>query len=173
VARGDREGARDEGVRSLAAARAAADPQIVVPALAIHGRLLCALGDPAAEQTARELVDVSRHTALGLAHDWLLDAAIVLGEVGMTRELQTVAATVPAPTPWREAGLALGRGDVLVAADILGEMGAAPFEAEVRLLAAREGVDADLPVAIEFFRQVGATAYLAEAEDLVAKSRSA
>ena len=52
-------------------------------------------------------------------------------------------------------------------------MGARPFEAEARLLAAKRGLDADLATAIEFFREVGASTYLAEAESLAAKSRSA
>jgi class 3 adenylate cyclase/tetratricopeptide (TPR) repeat protein len=173
LARGDREGSAEESVRSMAAARATADAQIVLPSLAIRGRLLWELGDPAAEQTASELVDVSRHASLGLAHDWFIDAAVVLRGVGLAGELAVVADSVPSPTPWRDAGLALARGDARTAAEILGEMGATPFEAEVRLLAAQEGIDADLPVAIEFFREVAATSYLDEAESLLAKSRSA
>jgi class 3 adenylate cyclase/tetratricopeptide (TPR) repeat protein len=172
-ARGDRERALEEGVRSAAAARAVADPQIVLPALAFHGRLIWTLGDPGADQIARELVEVSRQASLGLANDWFIDAAIVLRGVGLARELAVVAESVPTATPWREAALAFGRGDVRAAAEILGEMGATPFEAEVRLLAAREGVDADLPAAIDFFREVGAASYLDEAESLLAKSRSA
>ena len=46
-------------------------------------------------------------------------------------------------------------------------------EAETILLAAKDGLDAELPKAIEFFREVGASAYLADAESLLAKSRSA
>jgi hypothetical protein len=61
----------------------------------------------------------------------------------------------------------------LAAADIFSELGARPFEAEALLLAAKEGLDADLSAAIGFFREVGAAAYLAEAESLLASSRSA
>jgi hypothetical protein len=42
-----------------------------------------------------------------------------------------------------------------------------------QLRAARDGVDADLAAAIGFFRQVGASAYVAGAGSLVATSRSA
>ena len=52
-------------------------------------------------------------------------------------------------------------------------MGARSFEAETIVLAAEHGLDADLPKAIEFFREVGARAYMAKAESLLVKSRSA
>jgi len=71
------------------------------------------------------------------------------------------------------AARALAGGDPLRAAAIFAQMGAKPLEAEARLLAAKDGFDADLPAAIEFFREVEATAYLADAEALLAKSRSA
>jgi hypothetical protein len=60
-----------------------------------------------------------------------------------------------------------------VAAAIFAELGARPLEAEAHLLAAKKGFDADLPAAIGFFREVGASAYLDEAEGLLAKTRSA
>ena len=59
------------------------------------------------------------------------------------------------------------------AAAIFGRMGARPFEAEARLIAARAGIDTDLRQAIAFFREVGASPYLAEAEALGATTRSA
>jgi hypothetical protein len=52
-------------------------------------------------------------------------------------------------------------------------MGARAFEADALLVAAKEGLAADLSAAIEFFREAGASAYLDEAESLTAKSRSA
>jgi hypothetical protein len=84
-----------------------------------------------------------------------------------------VAESVPTPTPWREAGLALGSGDPLAAIAIFHDMGARAYEADAALVAAKEGVDADLSPAVEFFREAGASAYLDEAEPLTAKSRSA
>lgn len=55
---------------------------------------------------------------------------------------------------------------------VFGGLGLA-FEADALLVAARSGLDSDLAPAIEFFREVGATAYLAEAESLGATTRSA
>jgi hypothetical protein len=171
--RGDRAEALDEGATGLELARVAADSQLLTPLLAFEIRVLWETGDDAAESLAQELVDVCRGAPLHVAADWLPEVAVALRGLGRVSDLEAVAETVPTPTPWREGGLALGRGDPLAAAAIFTEMGAKPFEAEARLLAAKEGLDADLPAAIEFFREVGASAYLDEAESLIAKSRSA
>ena len=73
--------------------------------------------------------------------------------LGRAAELEALAERVTTPTPWREGGLALARGDPLNAAAIFAEMGSRPFEAESRLLAAKQGLDADLPSAIDFFQE--------------------
>jgi hypothetical protein len=174
LGRGDRAGAVEDGSTALELARATRDPQMVIPSLAFQSRLLLELGDDRAEPAALELVELCRGLELNIAHDWFLDIAVVLTALDRRAELETLAEwTSTPPTPWRDAGLAFGRGDPHEAAEILGRIGASAFEAEARLLAARAGLDAELSKAIEFFREVGATAYLAEAEDVLAKSRSA
>ncbi len=173
LARGDRAGALEDGSRSLASARSAADPQMVIPATAYQSRLLWALGDDGAEELALALVDVCRRAPLGISHDWFPEIALVLSGLDRTSELEAVAESVPTPTPWRNAGLALGRDDLLGAAAIFRRMGARPLEAEALVLAVKTGFDADLGAAIEFFQEVGASADLAEAESLLARSRSA
>jgi hypothetical protein len=110
---------------------------------------------------------------LAIAHDWFPEIAVVLTGLDRLSELEAVAKSVPTPTPWRDAGLALGRGDPLRAAALFRRIGARPLEAETLVLAAKNGLDADLGAAIEFFQEVGAPADLAEAESLLAKSRSA
>jgi class 3 adenylate cyclase len=173
LARGDRAGAVEDGTRSLASARSAADPQMVIPATAYQSRLLWALGDEGAEELALELVEVCRRQPLGISHDWFPEIAVVLSGLDRPAELETVAESVSTPTPWRDAGLALGRGDTLAAAEIFRRIGARPLEAEALVLAAKTGLDADLGAAIEFFHEVGASADLAEAESLLARTRSA
>ena len=173
LARAERDLAAEDGERAVVAARSAADPQVLLPALAFQSHLLWALGDPAAEGMVRELASLCREFTLDISHEWFSDAAIVLGALEMRSELDKIAASVPTPTPWRDAGLALGRGDPLRAAEIFRSINARPCEAEARLLAARVGIDADLPSAVAFFREVGARAYLDEAEGLLATSRSA
>jgi tetratricopeptide (TPR) repeat protein len=175
LARGDTAGALEDAATAVEVARLAADAQVLIPSLAFQSRLLWWLGDNGAEEFALELLEAWGHSLL-ISSDWLPDVGAVLGGLGRGSELEAVAATVSAasgPTPWLEGGLALGRGDPLRAAEIFQGFGARPYEAEARLIAAREGLDADLPSAIAFFREVGATGYVREAEALLAKTRSA
>jgi class 3 adenylate cyclase/tetratricopeptide (TPR) repeat protein len=173
LARDDPASAAEESALGLELARTAADPQMLIPALSFHTRVLWALGSSEAEERAVELADVFRRSRVGIAHDWFPEVAVALVGLGRTGVVDAIGESVPTPTPWRDAALALGRRDHLAAVEIFEAMGAGPFEAEARLLAASDGLEADLQKAIAFFRQVGASAYLAEAEDLIAKSRSA
>jgi len=110
---------------------------------------------------------------MNVAQDWFPEVAVVLAGFDHREEIEATAEESSASTLWRDAGLAIGRGDLQAAAEIFGRMGARAFEAEAIVLAAEDGLGADLPKAIEFFREVGARAYLAEAESLLVKSRSA
>ena len=172
-ARSDTAGAEEDAETAVERARLAGDAQVVIPSLALHARLLSASRSPDTEGVAVELLDHCRRTPVGLASDWFSEAAVAFAELGRASDIQTIAETVPTPTPWLDAGLALGHGNPADAAEIFAEMGALPFEAEARLLAARAGVDARLDEAIAFFRRVGATAFLREAEALATTTRTA
>jgi class 3 adenylate cyclase/tetratricopeptide (TPR) repeat protein len=173
LARGAEAEALEEAELGVERARVAGDPQLLIPLFAFRLRALWAVGAGVIAPLVDELVDACRTAPQSVAHDWFPEVAIPLVGLDRTAELEAMAETVPTPTPWREGGLALGRGDPLAAAAIFGQMGARPLEAEAQLLAAKAGLDSDLPAAIEFFRSVGATAYLSQAEALLAKSRSA
>jgi class 3 adenylate cyclase/tetratricopeptide (TPR) repeat protein len=173
LARGDRAGAVQEAMAAVERARVVADTQMLVPALAFQCRVAWEVGLEVIRDVIDELVDACRRGPLHVAHEWFPELAVPFAALGRLEELHAVGESVPTPTPWRDAGLALGRGEPLAAAAILGELGARPLEAETRLLAAKDGLDADLPSAIAFFREVGAAAYLSEAEALLATSRSA
>ena len=173
LARGDGARAAEESARGLEHARVAADAQVLIPALGFHARVLWALGEPAAEELAREAVDASRSSSLAIASDWFPELAVVLAGLDRSSDVDVVAATVPTPTPWRDGAIALGHGEPMRAAEVFERIGARPFEAEARVLAARAGLDADLQKAIAFFAEVRASASLREAEELLAKSRSA
>jgi class 3 adenylate cyclase/tetratricopeptide (TPR) repeat protein len=172
-ARGDVAGAEEDAETAVERAQVAKDAQVVIPSLALHARLLFASRSPDTESAIVELLDVCRRMPVRLASDWFPEAALAFAGMGRSTDVQAIADTVPTPTPWLDAGLALGQADPAAAAEIFAEMRALPFEAEARLLAAKNGLDADLPAAIEFFRKVEASAYLAEAEELLATTRSA
>jgi hypothetical protein len=85
------------------------------------------------------------------------------------------------PTPWREVVRRYAAGDYVAAADLLGEIGSKPGEAETRVHAARQlaaaGRDDEagkqLQQAVAFYRSVGATRYLDEIEPLLTASSAA
>ena len=80
------------------------------------------------------------------------------------------------PTPWYEAARLIAQGELEVAADRLAAMSALTLEADVRLRAARQHVargrraqaNEQLTSALAFYRSVGATRYIREAEGLLA-----
>ena len=72
------------------------------------------------------------------------------------------------PGRWLEAGQAIAKGEYARAARVYAEAPTVVWEAYAQLRAAQEGdPDADLQRAISLFRQMKATAYLAEAEKLL------
>ncbi|MFL5930286.1 MAG: ATP-binding protein [Gaiellaceae bacterium] len=173
LARGDRTGAVEDGETALELGRVGRDPQLVIPSLAFLSRVRWELGEDGADELALELVDRCRGLDLNVAQDWFAEVAVVLAGLDRRKEIEATAEESSASTPWLHAGLAIGRGDPQAAAEIFGRMGARAFEAEAIVLAAEDGLGADLPKAIEFFREVGARAYLGEAESLLVKTRSA
>jgi class 3 adenylate cyclase len=173
LARGDEAGADEDAAVAVERARVAGDPQSTVPSLAWRARQLLSSDRAGSEAAADELLSVCRTISGEIAHIWLADAAVALTALGREADFDELVERFRVPTPWRDGGIALARGEYARAAEIFAAMGAIPNEAEAALLGARAGVDADLSKAMEFFRDVGASAYLAEAESLLAKSRSA
>ena len=96
--------------------------------------------------------------------------------LGRASELRTFLEDFPRPTRWHGAALAILDGDYARAADLLDELGIVSLSAEARLNAAtafaasgrQAEADAQLRPALEFFRSVGATRYVREAEALLA-----
>jgi hypothetical protein len=77
-----------------------------------------------------------------------------------------------------EAATTFARGEVELSADVCAEIGVVPNEAYTRLRAAdklvqegrRAEADAQLRRALDFYRSVGASLYIREAEALMAES---
>jgi hypothetical protein len=179
LARDDTDGALDDSEKSLAMARGAKDPQALHPALGERARILFLAGRRAeAVALVEELIEIAAPSGVDLtAAFWFVSAGVVLGAEGRGEVLLRVAETAPS-SPWIEAGCAIARGDFAGAADILGRIGARPHEAFARLLEAerlvgsgrRADAGVELSRALTFYRSVGATRFIGEAEELVAST---
>ena len=115
--------------------------------------------------------------ALEIAYAFdVLDVAFALWELDRPiDELADSAAAHPARV-WHQVGAMIVRGELVGAADRLGDLGAHTLEAYVRLRAAEqlggEGdaskAEAQLERALEFYRSVGATYFVRRGETLLA-----
>jgi class 3 adenylate cyclase/tetratricopeptide (TPR) repeat protein len=178
LARGDTTGAQDDADRALDLARVAKDPQVLWPALAFAARAFSATDPRRAGALAAELLSDWRASGWRRTSesDWPADIAFVLPQLATERQLLEGAAQTRNHTPWFEALVACASGDFRGAANVYAGIGALPDEASARLCAAeslvREGrraeADAELTLALAFWRSVGATAYVREAEALLA-----
>jgi class 3 adenylate cyclase/tetratricopeptide (TPR) repeat protein len=179
LARGDEAGALADSERALELGREAQDPQAVNPPLAYHAHVLLAVGrrDEAAA-VAEELLERASANASSFLSLWAIPLVIVLVALGRARDFDRVVEGRSASTRWLEVGCAYSKGEFADAADMLGEMGALPEEAFVRLRSAealveagrRADADVQLDRALAFYRSVDATAYIREAEALFAAS---
>ncbi len=163
----DVEGALAAAIRAVELGREAKDPQALRSPLGSQLRVALDLGRTAdARLIAHELLSLDGHqVGLALAAD-----ALELHD-----EVATLIASQP-DTPWTRAAGSILAGDLEQAADLLGEIGDGPGEAEVRLRAAaalvaagrRAEADAQLAKALAFYRSVGATRHTREGEALLA-----
>jgi hypothetical protein len=98
----------------------------------------------------------------------------VLVDLGRTGDLEAALGRVALRTDHVAAAEAIAHADYLGAAAVYARMGHGTAEAYARLRAAQAGRHgADLDAAISFFRKAGATAWLAEAEQLAVARRAA
>jgi class 3 adenylate cyclase/tetratricopeptide (TPR) repeat protein len=178
LARGDVDGALDDSAKNLAMARGAKDPQVLHPALGERARILHLSGHRAeARAVSEELLSMVRQESSDLTWSaWFLSLAHVLGS-DPDADLATFAKKA-VRTPWIEAGEAVMADDLRSAADILARMGSRPEEAFARLRAGErftedgrvEEAESQLRRALDFYRTVEATGYIARAESLLRSS---
>jgi class 3 adenylate cyclase/tetratricopeptide (TPR) repeat protein len=170
LARGDDRRAADDVGKVLVQARAIRDPQVLDPSLVLGAEVAFASGDTAG---AHRLLD-ELGTPERAKGTWVVSAALVFRDLGRDPAWLLQEAGAP-PTRWRDAGRAVAQGDLERAAELLEPTGARTFVAAVRLRAARaaavEGRRAEaakqLAPALAFYREVGAGAYVREAEALL------
>jgi hypothetical protein len=104
-----------------------------------------------------------RSLAFAVLHAPLLAWAAL--QLGREAEVVGVLEREPFKSPWLRAALAVASRDFRKAADILGGGGFKAFEAFFRLQASDER---DVRSALDFYREVGATRYIVEAEAALA-----
>jgi class 3 adenylate cyclase/tetratricopeptide (TPR) repeat protein len=169
LSRGETEGALTDADACLVAARRIRDPQALRPALVTSAEVAYRTGDAAA---AIRLLDELGAVPKRESGSWIVRAALLAHDLG--REL-VVPVDQAAPLGWRNAALAIASGDLERAADLLEPTGARTLEAAARLRAAtkqaaegrRPSAEAQLGRALSFYREVGASAYVREAEALL------
>ena len=178
LARGNAEDALADARLATGSARGARDPQALNPSLAFEAWTSLAVGDRGRASTlADELLDAWRSGGVPPAHE-SVGGAWLFGELGRGREFVEALERARAQTPWHEAARLVVGGDLPGAAELYAEIGSVPDEAYARLRAAaafvgsgrRAEADSQLRLALPVFAQLGATAWVAEAEALLAES---
>jgi hypothetical protein len=180
LATGDVVSARDAVERALVSTR---EDEDVAETRALLRALLCfaahielAAGDvPKANELTDELLSVKIEWARQFPIN-RIDLALLLLDLDRVEEVELPSTPAAGVDPWRHICDVIVRGQLEVAADRLAELGLRPLEAETRLRAARrlldEGrraeADVQLQRALAFWREVGATAYVRNAEVLLA-----
>jgi hypothetical protein len=174
LARGELSGARQDADAGLNLARAAEEPDFLYPALACRAHVLLAAGESeqAGAQACELLAALTEQGALVTTPDWAGELAIVLHTLGRGAALIELLDRRITPTLWLQAATAIAAGEFEQAAEFYAQIGSLPDEAFARLQAAKQllatghpaEADAQLQPALAFYRQVGATGYLGEAD---------
>ncbi len=165
LARGDLAGAVADAEQALIEARANAEVQAVSFVLAgcAHVFTIASERRRGAELAHELLAALRQGIRLQFAVINLPAFACAAVRLGLGGELVDALAGHP-ESRWTEAVRAYVAADFVAAAEILGRAGAKPDEAEARLRAGGEHIHR----ALEFYRSVGATRYVREAESQLA-----
>jgi tetratricopeptide (TPR) repeat protein len=178
LARGNPEAALAEAVRGTEVGRLADDPQSVNPSLAFEARARMAAGErERANALADELLERWSSQGVRPPHE-SVDGAWTFRELGRSDEFAEALGRARSQTPWHDAARRIAGGDLTGAAEVYREIGSVPDEAFARLRAAEElaragnrpEADRQLRLALPVFVQLGATAWAAEGEALLAES---
>jgi DNA-binding SARP family transcriptional activator/tetratricopeptide (TPR) repeat protein len=163
AARGDTDGALADSMRMLELSRASGDLQALGPALAAAAFGAFAAGErDESTRLVDELTSILNWRSLW-TYFWIAPLAVVLHELGRGDKLVQAGNEMTVRTPWLDAGVAAASGDFKGAAAAFDRIGAQPDAAYARLRAGEE-----IERALDYFRSVGAAAYIREAEALLA-----
>ena len=178
LARGDQAGALADSLRAVEAARLGKDPQMLHPALAFRAFALLTTGDRAgAAAVADELAAAWARSGVRPQQE-AVDGAWVFAALDRTEEFTDALDRAWAQTPWHDAARRIAAGDPAGAAEVYASMGSVPDEAYSRLRAAagfvqagrRTDADAQLQRLLPILTDLGATAWIAQAEPLLTAS---
>jgi tetratricopeptide (TPR) repeat protein len=174
LARGDREGALEDYYRDLELGRQIKDPQALLPALLLTARGCALLGrTDEAKSLAAEAFELLRS---GIGYLPVLSMINpVARQLGLRQDVLQLIEKAP-ESPWKDVVVAGARGDFSRVADIFAGFGSPTLEAEARLCAAEElieaghhaAAEAELRKALDFYRSVGARFYIERGEALLA-----
>jgi class 3 adenylate cyclase/tetratricopeptide (TPR) repeat protein len=176
LGRGDPDGALADADRGVEVGRNAQDAQALLPTLAERGRILFQIGrhEEAAASIDEILAMVDPEPVMDWAW-WIVPAAVVLSGIGRAEEILALGGA-NLPSPWVMAARRWSAGDLSGAADLFDEIGSAGDEATARakeaerLIAAGRRPEAEpfLSRALDLYRGMGATAFMRDAERLLA-----
>jgi class 3 adenylate cyclase/tetratricopeptide (TPR) repeat protein len=174
LARGDLDGALDDMGKAIEHARRAKDPQALLGTLARGVFLYAEAGRvEEAEQLADELLSERDLSAYGVS-----ELAWVARRLNRVEEVRAAIDRARPETKWLDAARAILDESFEDAANVFHEIGSLEDEADARFRAAqklfRDGRPTDangqLQAALAFYRSVGASRYVREAESLLAAS---
>jgi tetratricopeptide (TPR) repeat protein len=177
LARNETEAAVADAERALELVREGQQPQRLFQALAFAVR---AFAESGAVQRARKTASDFLTIARSSEPPWwsYIHFAWAATEVGYAEELERLLAGQKRQTKWIVVTRAVVRGEHAEAAELFAQMGTRPHEAYARLRLGerlvvegrRAEADEQLAKALAFFRSVGATRYMREAEALLSAS---
>jgi tetratricopeptide (TPR) repeat protein len=159
--------ARADAERAVTVAALSRDPQVLAPSLCARASVRLAMRSAAeARADFEKLIALGDGLADGLNDDAALPSFAWLAlDLGRAADAEQVVSCCRSRR-WAEVGNAILAGDAAAAADLLSDIGHRPAEGYARL---RAGGD-QLNQALAFYRSVGATRYIHEAESQLAAS---
>jgi len=169
---GQDQSASVDALRAVEVAREAKDPQMILPALAV--RLHVARENERLDTAAEAAVELLGRPALHLARSPAIELAFTASALQNAADVRRWIESVPYASLWSDAALAILDGELERTADVFAEIGSLPDEAYARLRAAerhaadgrRAEAEELLQRSLAFWRSVGATRYIRQAESL-------
>jgi class 3 adenylate cyclase/tetratricopeptide (TPR) repeat protein len=178
LAEGDLATALEEAELTLAAVRKSTEAQLVLPGILGAAAVFLEAGRrDEAEALLDEALAYGQRLVVVINDTPIVLAAWLAHDLGRGEDYAVLLREWPG-LPWAEAAEAVCAGEYTRAADVLERIGFRPGEAYARLRAARQLVkagrraeaDAELERALAFWREVGATRYVREGEELLVAS---